>query len=52
MDNDKIRTLAHVADWALFLALIFYFDVSFLIALPVSLALGWAIQKFFTRSEE
>lgn len=51
MSNDNIRNVAHVADWSLFLALIFYFDVSFLIALPVSLGLGWGIQKVFATSE-
>jgi hypothetical protein len=51
MSNNNIRNIAHVADWSLFLALIFYFDVSFLIALPVSLGLGWGIQKAFATSE-
>ena len=52
MTNENIKIIAHVADWSLFLTLIFYFDVSFFIALPVSLALGWGIQKFFTTSPE
>lgn len=45
----RIRTFSHIVDWTIFLGLIFFTDISFIIALVVSIGTGWLIRWAFCR---
>lgn len=45
----RIKLLSHIIDWTIFLILIFVFDVGFILALVISLGVGWSIRWLFCR---
>jgi hypothetical protein len=48
---ERIKTLSHVVDLTIFFILIFAFDVGFLVALVISVGVGWLIRLIFCRNK-
>lgn len=45
----RIKALSHIIDWTIFLILIFLFDVGFILALVISMGVGWSIRLLFCK---